>query len=559
MNRDPLWKRALRRVRHPLGGAPAGAQVFWRGFLGRHAHAWERARAIRPDAPRVLIATSMGGFDYGVLVESSLAVALTLRGARVEFLLCDEFLPACQLTEVAQVAPERLLSGPSQPRCRSCFGRGRATLAALGLPVRTFSAGVTRAEREEARRIAAALPAEQIREYRHEGLAVGEHAAAGALRYFARGTLAEEPHGEALLRRYFEAALLSGFAAAAALREGGYEAACFNHGLYVPQGLIGEACRRSGVRVANWNPAYRKHCFIFSHGDTYHHTMIAEPADTWEGLSWTPALESRTREYLRSRWQGTQDWIWFHEQPQENLAAIERETGVDFSRPCVGLLTNVMWDAQLHYASNAFPDMLDWVARTIGYFAGRPELQLLIRVHPAEIRGFIPSRQPLTEEIRRAFPRLPPNVFVIPPESRISTYAAMARCNAVLIYNTKTGMEVSSMGVPVVVAGEAWIRNKGFSLDARTPEEYFQILDRLPLPAGLDSAQLERALRYSFHFFFRRMIPLPYVAALGGDSLGLELSNLSDLAPGAFPGLDIICDGILSGTPFIFPAERIEP
>jgi hypothetical protein len=55
---------------------------------------------------------------------------------------------------------------------------------------------------------------------------------------------------------------------------------------------------------------------VFSHGDTYHHTMITGPVATWENMEWTPAREKRTMDYLKSRWQGTQDSILFHEDPQ---------------------------------------------------------------------------------------------------------------------------------------------------------------------------------------------------------------------------------------------------
>ena len=118
--------------------------------------------------------------------------------------------------------------------------------------------------------------------------------------------------------------------------------------------------------------------------------------------------------------------------------------------------------------------MLDWLMRTIAYFARRPDLQLLIRMHPAEITGNVPSRQPVVEEIGAHFPTLPPNVFVIPPESPISTYVTMTQCRAVVIYGTKTGVELTSEGIPVIVAGEAWIRDKGLTLDARSPEEYLR-------------------------------------------------------------------------------------
>jgi hypothetical protein len=200
--------------------------------------------------------------------------------------------------------------------------------------------------------------------------------------------------------------------------------------------------------------------------------------------------------------------------------------------------------------------MLDWTVRTIEYFAKRPDAQLLIRIHPAEIRGNVPSRQPLLTEIQKAVPELPRNVFVIPPESDISTYMAMLQCDSVIIYGTKTGVELTSLGVPVIVAGEAWIRNKGLTLDATSPEQYFQILDCLPLKQRLDEKTIERARKYAFHFFFRRMIPIEYLEPLKGyPPYNLAVSKLDDLMPGASRGLDVICDGILSGSEFIFPAE----
>jgi hypothetical protein len=283
--------------------------------------------------------------------------------------------------------------------------------------------------------------------------------------------------------------------------------------------------------------------------------MISEPTSAWESLAWSAERERETLGYLASRRHGTHDWIWFHNEPEEDAARIEREVGCSFARPVVALLTNVMWDAQLHYRSNAFPSMLAWVLETIRYFAGRPGLQLAIRIHPAELRGGVPSRQLLAPEIRRAFPTLPPNVLVVGPESEVSTYALVERCNAALIYNTKTGIEVSSLGIPVVVAGEAWIRGKGFTRDATSPASYRAILDELPFPARLSAAETERARKYAYHFFFCRMIPVSFIEA--GEKRGkfaLTCSSLEPLQAGGEQGLDVICDGILDGKPFIYPS-----
>ena len=68
-----------------------------------------------------------------------------------------------------------------------------------------------------------------------------------------------------------------------------------------------------------------------------------------------------------------------------------------------------------------------------------------------------------------------------------------------LIYGTKTGVELS-LGIPVVVAGEAWVRGKGVTLNASSPREYFRILDRLPLGRQLDEDTVRRARMYAYHF-----------------------------------------------------------
>ena len=151
---------------------------------------------------------------------------------------------------------------------------------------------------------------------------------------------------------------------------------------------------------------------------------------------------------------------------------------------------------------------------------------------------------------------MPQNVFVIPPEHQASTYALMDRCDTVLIFNTKTGIELSAIGIPVVVAGEAWIRGKGFSMDASSPKDYDEILQRLPLGAKLTSGRLAAAKRYAFHFFFRRMLELPFISSPEKYTFSVEVKSLDELQPGQWSGLDIICDGILLGRPFIDEHEK---
>lgn len=531
----------------------------WKALLATNASLWTGSKARSGVKPRILIATNVGGHSPVCVMESTLVAALTLRGADVHVVLCDGVLPGCLKATIFAVPDPGTLVRYELPKvaCAGCHGQGEAVYRWFGVTVHRLGGLLTPEMRNQAKRLADSLSSVELQSYKFDGMAIGEHAYAGALRYYARGNLDAEPQGEVVLRRYFEAAMLTALSYRRLFGDIRFDAACFHHGLYVPQGVVGEACRATGIRVVNWAVAYRSKSFIFSHGDTYHHTLISEPADAWREMPWDAIQERQIMDYLASRWKGTRDWIYFHEKPDDDFVRSAQELGIDLRKPIIGMLTNVMWDAQLHYPANAFPNMLAWVLGTIGYFARRPDLQLLIRVHPAEIRGTLKSRQPLVEEIRKAFPTLPANVFVVPPDSPVSTYAAMASCNAALIYGTKTGVELSSVGLPVIVAGEAWIRNKGLTRDAASQEHYYRLLDELPVQPMPDE-QTRQARKYAFHFFFRRMIPIRFMEPNKVSSaFDVRIESLDELLPGRDTGLDVICDGILKGSPFIYPAEKL--
>jgi hypothetical protein len=512
---------------------------------------------------KVLIATSVAGHLASLNLEGVVGKALQVRGASVSALLCDGVLPACMDCEYrffpTNSSKNNLIKNGPSLLCLTCTRVGKKLYNKLGIDISYYSGYLTAEERENAKVIAQNTEFSEIKEYDLEGLQVGEHAYAGALRFFARGEIEGEPFSEELVRAYFEAALITTYVMRNLLTQENIDVCVFNHGIYVPQGLIGEVCREKGVRVVNWNPAYRKGCFIFSHHDTYHHTLMYEPVENWVGMSWNVNIENKLLNYLKSRWEGSQDWIWFHENPEFDLDAIQKKTGIDLKKPTIGMLTNVVWDAQLHYPANAFNGMIEWIRETIEYFINRPDLQLVIRVHPAEIRGTVPSRQRVVDEINRHFPSLPPHIIIIHPENNTSTYALMMQCDSVIIYGTKTGVELTSVGVPVIVAGEAWIRNKGVTIDATSKEQYFKILSRLPIGKPMENIQVERARKYAFHFFFRRMIPLPFMKPRKGwPTFKPDITSFDELRSGKHPGLDVICNGILEGSEFIYRAEAEE-
>ena len=515
---------------------------------------WRRALDAARSGPRVLIATNTGGHFAIETIDRMLGAALTLRGAAVTHVLCDAALPACQMCEFNLTPDVAALarSGPDPLLCGYCHPPAESRIQALGLDIRRLGAFLTDADRAEANALAQNASPSDLAHLSWRGVPVGEHALAGALRFFARSDLEAEPHGEAVLRRYVEASALTTAAYLKLIDEVRPEAVVVHHGIYAPQGLVVGVARAKGIRVVTWNPAYRRHCFIFSHDDSYHYTLMDESDSIWRDRPLTTAERDRTLAYLQSRRSGEGDWIKFHTDSSQSTGDIAAQLELDPTKPVIAAYTNVFWDAQLHFPANAFAAQKEWLERTIAWFAECPDLQLVIRVHPAEISGSPPSRQLAQDIIAVRFPQLPPNVRVVGPESALSSYALAERADAALIFGTKLGVELSAVGIPVIVAGEAWVRGKGFTYDASSPQDYEAKLAMLPFRRRLAPEQQELALRYARHFFFGRMLQLPFVKPQPGPRrFRIAIDSGADLVAGRWPGLDTICAGILESAPFV--------
>jgi len=530
-------------------------------LLGKDNKEWELSKSkAQKTGRKVLFATSIGEHIPSLSIDSILSVSVVLRGVDAEFLLCDGILPACAVCEVnwyQNNVQNFIQDGLGVKHCTQCLTTACDSIFSLGLNINLYSSFLDKKSMVDAHSIAQSTPEDEITQLEIDGIKIGEHALTGALRFFARGELEVCQETISILRKYLEASILTFYVAKNLFNRNNYECIVLHHGIYVPQGVIADVAKKHDIRVVTWHPAYRNRCFIFSHHDTYHHTLLNEPISEWENISWSAKFDNKISNYLKSRMVGNDDWISFLNSPEFDLKKIELESGVDFSRPCIGLLTNVVWDAQLHYPANAFKNMLDWLKSTIEYFSMRPDLQLLIRIHPAEVTGGNISQQKVIDEIKLWFKILPNNIFIINPESSISTYVAMSKCNSVLIYGTKTGVELACMGIPVIVAGEAWIRGKGITLDIDSKAAYLKKLDKLPIVTKTSNEITLRAKKYAFHFFFRRMIPLSFMVPTKNRSLySLNIKSIDELKKGEELGLDIICNGITNGGPFIYPYEN---
>ena len=190
------------------------------------------------------------------------------------------------------------------------------------------------------------------------------------------------------------------------------------------------------------------------------------------------------------------------------------------------------------------------------------DVTVLLRIHPAELSGSLPTNQKIYEEIINRFKKLPTNIYIIQPDDTLNSYSIIDKSSLCIVYASTIANEIAAMGKPIVVGGEAYIKNKGISYDPKTKKEYFQFIDELLEKPEIDETIKLRAKKYAYYFYFQRMIPIDLIEITESKNsvFMIDLKKVNKMIKGEYfdKGLEIICDGILFEKEFIYTDEKNE-
>ena len=295
------------------------------------------------------------------------------------------------------------------------------------------------------------------------------------------------------------------------------------NGAILEFGVAYEVGQRLGIPVVTYEYEYMRERVWLSQKRP---VMDLDTDDLWavaRARPLSPGQTARLEEMMTAR-RGGRTW-GVHARAWQNVAQAgaeeaRRALGLD-DRPIVLLATNVFGDSVTIGRQVFTQGMSDWLSETLRFFAQRPQVQLVVRVHPGETL-LAPGGTSMLEVVRRALPRLPEHIKVVPPEAKVNSYDLAALAQAGLVYTTTLGMEMAMDGLPVVVAGKVHYRGRGFTHDPRSWEEYFALLEQIatdPAPLRPAAEQVELARRYAYHFFFTYPRPYPWHILFFQDDL----------------------------------------
>jgi hypothetical protein len=200
------------------------------------------------------------------------------------------------------------------------------------------------------------------------------------------------------------------------------------------------------------------------------------------------------------RWQGL---------PSQGGEQARLAMGLD-NRPLVLLAANVIGDSLTLGRQVFTASMTEWLQRSMAYFAARPDVQLLVRIHPGERYTKGPS---VADVVNQALPELPEHIHLVAAGDPVNTYDLVEIADLGLVYTTTVGLELAMSGVPVIVAGQTHYRERGFTLDPDSWQAYESALQGVldaPQQQRMSQEQVERAWNYAYRFFFEYPHPFPW-------------------------------------------------
>jgi hypothetical protein len=326
------------------------------------------------------------------------------------------------------------------------------------------------------------------------------------------------------------------------------------NGLILEFGAVFHTAKYLGIPVVSYEFGEQKGRIWLSRNTP---VMLQETDAMWAAKKDEPFSDAQRAEVqeLFSTRQAAGLFRHFYRQwqdvPAEGAAQVRVKLNLD-ARPLVVLAANVIGDS-LTLGRAAFTgDMSTWLRRTLAYFAARPDVQFVLRVHPGERNLDGPS---VAELVAKELPQLPAHMRVVAAGDPINTYDLVAAADLGLVYTTTVGLEMAMSGLPVLVAGRTHYRGKGFTTDPASWDEYFAALDKTlaDLPAAkLSQTQIDQAWHYAYRFFFDYPQPFPWHLLHFADNL--QTTPLGDLFTAAGQDSFAHTFDLLLGEPFDWDA-----
>ena len=481
MSREFLTKAthfALREIGQPPESRPA--RVLRRWSIGRAG-----SKPSPETSDQKILIWTIRDWSVHVQLEAVLGQALRALGADVTFATCGGGLEICDRVNTWE--------GPPMP-CRSCTKYVSTSLGAHGFDPLKLSAMWDEGSWPEID----LLSLDELAGVEWNGLPLGRLVDIPVKWFLMGESIDNDPLGASVYRAFLRSARCIAQATEQILERANPDQVILLNGLFLFESIVAELCKRQGISFITYERALMLDTFVFARDSVCALYRIDEQ---WDRAKDSPLSLEEINElrlhFTNRRTGGDQaDNYWHDIRSAQNFSTRQGAKAV--------LFTNLVWDSAVIGQDIAFKSIVDWLVHVIKFFQARPSDQLVVRVHPAEVKlAGRESRERMEQALRSRISELPENVYLISAEDSTSSYELMEMADFGLVYSSTTGLEMALLGKPVIVSAHTHYRAKGFTLDASSPHELDRLIEQQCDPASRFSPDVALAERYAHLLFFK--------------------------------------------------------
>ncbi len=472
-------------------------------------------------------------------VEYGLAKALVLRGHDVHGILCDGLLPLCELN----------LGPKTRPPCAVCIGSFSRHEDAFGFTYARSSRYIATPDLDRAESIVRETPDDALTTLRIDDVPVGTYARRELQRYY-RGFVFDPSHDPAY-RRWLVSGILYTWIAQRWLADVKPDILGVCSGRTLNTACVVEIARQRGIRVVTWDgTATHPDGLMFSHDRPATEIPLDDIWVTERDRALTPAEASRLDAHL-DLWSRSRNTPFpYNTNPISGPGPIRAALGLRPGARLVAAFTNTSWDIAVIDRDVGFQSMFEWLFALVRYAKHHPEIDLVVRAHPAEkmVPPDLQSRSPVGPEIRARFQPLLPNIHIVEGDNPINSYTLSEMADINIVYASRFGLELAMRGITPWIAGAVTYRGKGFTLDIESADHMGQLLADGSGRGTMHADAIEMARRFAYLWFFRHEVRLPL---LHPPDKRFALTSFDALAPGGDATIEKLCAAFISGARFI--------
>jgi hypothetical protein len=467
--------------------------------------------------------------------------ALLDRGASPVVLICSG-LPRCDMYKTDTPSDSANI-------CRNCRTTTRQLYHFFGLPFIESSSYLSSSDYSEAADLVDGYAGELV-DFAAEGLPYGELVLPSVLRTLRRGTLEFGDDEKRVYRDYLRSGIVVGRLLKRVFGEIQPETLVMLNGMFFAERIAFELAKARGIHVVTHERGFTKNSVVFAHDVPASRYQVDGAWSSIKDKPLTAKEQADLDDFLLSWQTGQSGVINYWPSVEERKESIGRMLSLDMNRTIVTAFSNIIWDTAVYGRDIAFDGLFDWLETTVEIAGSVPDVQFVIRIHPAEVRLPLSTRERALDHLSEKYPSLPDNVFIIPAESDISSYALLDLSQAALVYTSTIGLEAVLRGVPSIVSGFTHYRGKGFTIDCASREDYASLLQSVTELDGVSAEIVAKARRYAHLFFVKNMLQGELIQEMDGGRLRFHFESFDALAEGNSAQLDRICRAILERTEF---------